>query len=230
MPTDHKKAIIYKIISLAISFAAIFLIILIVNAYTDLFKPQETPTPTVVASEYPDYEIVQHLEREGKFVVLIDKAEDRGTGQFKNQVGGRTGWLIANGKFARAYLYANLSVNKQPISQFESLYVKINYIGGHLFRPDTLKTPPSNEKTALLYALRNVSYIANADFYSAPIGYSDTKPFAQINWLTYLNNRQKTSFATFFGSEIDGFVDLKIFYECSLETPDCSISREYGDI
>ncbi len=212
MDTKRKVDIIMLVIALGAVIVATFSVGLIGK----LFNPEATPTPTptTASSEYPDYEITQRLEKEGKFVRLINNAEDRGVGQFKNQVGSRTGWLKTNGKFARAYLYAELSVNKQPISQFESLYTKINYIGGHLFRPDSLKTPPSENKTSLLYALRNVSFIKNADFYSMPIGYSDTKPSIKIDWLTFLNSRQKTSFAAFFGSDIDGFIDLRISYEC----------------
>lgn len=226
------KHLVKQTFSTILAIATVVAILVFLNKYTDIFKssPSPSPTVTIAPSEYPDYDIIKRLEREGSFVHLIVEAKDRGQRELENQVGSRTGWLNINGKFSRAYLYAEASINDRPISQFESVFVKLNYIGGHLFRPNSLKVPASENRTELLYALSDASYITQKDFYSSPVGYSDSKPFAKINWFGFLNLKSRISFTGFLASEIDGSIDMKLFYECAPETPDCKISIEYGKI
>ncbi len=58
--------------------------------------------------------------------------------------------IIEKGELAKAYLYLKASLDGKALSKWESIYVKMNNEGGHLFRIQSLPVP-SGEKTELLY-------------------------------------------------------------------------------
>jgi|SRR3989344_2460271 len=223
MDQENKKTILGAV-ALIVSIIVIFFLIQGLNRIFNQPMPTPIPSTSVPPSQYPDYDITQNL----KSISLIASASDRN--DRPNQVGNRSGWLEVKGKIAKAYLYAEMNVNGKPISQYESLFIKMDYRGGHLFRPDSLKTPPSETRTRLLYSLRNVSYIPQVTFNSYPVGYSDSKPHTYLDWLTPLTTKTRVSFAGFFGSVIDGFVDVKLYYECDPVTPTCNITFTSGKI
>ena len=63
------------------------------------------------------------------------------------------------GSISRGYLYIKSSVDSQPLTQFDSIYVKfiskvgsqVNEFGGHLRRDKSLSVPTSDNYTELLY-------------------------------------------------------------------------------
>jgi hypothetical protein len=74
-----------------------------------------------------------------------------------------SGILQASGKVAKAYLNIKASVGGKPLSKYESFFLKFNDIGGHLFRPQSLKTP-EYPSTSLLYDLREVAILPNLPY------------------------------------------------------------------
>ena len=96
----------------------------------------------------------------------IDLAEDFSSWTPEAQIDdakARAADLAVTGKIARAYLFVRASLDGKPLSKYESVYVKLNDAGGHLFRPRSLAVPPS-DATALLYALDDVSYLASVPY------------------------------------------------------------------
>jgi len=57
--------------------------------------------------------------------------------------------ILERGEVAKGYVYVKTSINEQAFSSWESIYIKMNNIGGHLFRPNSLSIPKS-DKTELI--------------------------------------------------------------------------------
>ena len=220
---DNKKSIISALILTLTTVVVFFLI----KGVAHIF-PESTPSPTatVIQSQFPDFDIIKSLDTDAKFVHLINNASDRNDSEAQNQVGARSLSLTVHGKIARAYVYVEASVNNKPISKFESVYIKFNGLGGHLFRPNSLPAPALENATRLLYALNDVSYITPTAYVTYPVGYSDTKAFVKADWFSFLKDGLRVRFAGFFGSQIDGRIDMKLYYQCDPSTLDCSIVNQ----
>jgi hypothetical protein len=72
--------------------------------------------------------------------------------------------LAVEGSPKKAYLTVRVSIEGKPLSRYESVYVKLNDVGGHLFRPDSLKTPETEGATSLLYDLSDVSILPSVPY------------------------------------------------------------------
>jgi len=201
-----EKTVLKQGLASFIAIASIMVVVLFLNKTTNILKPEPTPS----RSEYPDFEIITDLNNKNHFISLIDNSKVKDG----NIAGYADLKLKSEGKFARAYLYVETSVNDKPISQFESVYALLNEKGGHLFRPNSLKTPPSNNRTRLLFALNDLSYIPKSIYELRPVGYSETKSFRKTSWFSDIDNNEELHFIGFLGSVVDGFIDAKIYYEC----------------
>ncbi len=75
----------------------------------------------------------------------------------------RGGSLAVSGQVAKAYLDVKASVDGKPLTKYESIFVKFNDAGGHLFRPSSLETP-DGAATSLLYDLREVAVLPSVPY------------------------------------------------------------------
>lgn len=166
----------------------------------------EKPPP--VFSEYPDYDAIQGLNSQ----VVI---ENQVSWSPKGKIIGHERILQVKGQFSRIYLYAEVSVNNKPLTQYESLYIKANNQGGHIFRPRSLKIPP-NTITRLLYAANNISYLPT-------IPYSETKIPLTTDWFELFKDGKLIKFNTFISSLKPATINkIVIYYDC-IEGIDCKI-------
>ncbi len=127
--------------------------IVFLNYTTDIFK-----TPRIienkVPSDYPDYESLQHLVSlpiENNFESWTPNSKTEDAKSIKKIV-------IEKGALSKGYLYIEASIDGKPLTQWESIYIKMNNLGGHLFRPQSLPVP-TIDKTELLFALNDIPYI-----------------------------------------------------------------------
>ena len=193
--------------------------VLVLYYFTDIFiqRPQPTPTitptATIIPSEFPDYEAYQAMTHK---LVL---AQDRATYSPKNQpiVGRLTKRLTVSGQFSRIYLYIEASVDDgKPLTQWDSIYMTMNNVGGHLFRPDSLKVP-GDTVTRLLYGLNQVPVLTT-------LPYSENKIPLVRDWFSQFTNGRIIKFDTFISSlRVGGTLNLvELRYECEKDIP-CEI-------
>ncbi len=92
--------------------------------------------------------------------------------------------LVSTGKITSGYLYikagAGTTDDVGPLSPKESTYIYLGNKGGHLFRPKSLVSTPSEEGyTQYLYDLKNIAFTS--------IPYSDDNRSNIDDWLERLN-------------------------------------------
>jgi len=189
--------------------------ILIIYFFTDIFEKQPTITPAptpIFPSEYPDYEAFQSMQN--KLVIV----QNRDTYSPKDQpiIGRLIQQLTISGEFSRIYIYIEASVDDgKPLTQWDSIYMTMNGVGGHLFRPNALKVP-GNTITKLLYGLNEIPIIS--------LPYSEQKAPVIVNWFNQFVHGNTIRFDTFISSLRPGgrlnLIELR--YECE-ENSSCEI-------
>lgn len=195
--------------------------LIILNWTTDIFRTPrekiiEKEVPIVSEpkpSEYPDYEAYKSLPSK---IILVKDNPSFVTKDYK-KVGEVEKQFSVKGKFRRAYVFINASVdNGKPLTVYDSIYVLLNYKGGHILRNKSLPIPPS-ATTQLLYDMREIPYITS-------IPYSENKPALFTNWLDELNSRENISLYTFLSSwRAGGLIkEITIAFECE-ESSECDI-------
>lgn len=185
--------------------------VIILNYTTDIFRTprviekQISPssTPLIIISDYPDYEATKNM----KSLSLANDFEswtpdaNIDTKKVINTV------IVEKGSLAKGYLYVKASLNEKPLTQWESIYVKMNSLGGHLFRPQSLPVPPA-DKTELLFALNDVPYIMG-------LPYSEQKMPARVSWFGLFKDKQSINVVSFISSLRQAKIDnLILFYQC----------------
>ena len=171
-------------------------------------KPQPKP------SEYPDYDSLKNLT---PLTIIEDAISWSPEAKVENIIG-YSKQLKSFGQFARIYLYAEGSVNNKPLTQYESLYVKMNNSGGHLFRPQSLKIPPDTI-TQLLYAINNIPYLTS-------IPYSENKTPFTADWFQFFKNNSSITLNVFISSLKPATINKIILYYDCVEGSDCKIEIE----
>src|SRR3989338_7864194 len=130
-------------------------------------------------------------------------------------VGIKTITLSRQGKIARGYLLVKASVDSgRPLTIYDSVYVKLNYVGGHLLRNKSLLVP-SASGTTLLYPLNSIPYLPD-------IPYNETRVGSTTDWLEKLNGSSEPVVLAFLSSAREGGLlkEITLAYECDKETPD----------
>ncbi len=123
--------------------------------------------------------------------------------------------ILEKGNLAKGYIYLKTSINDKTFSIWESIYIKMNNVGGHLFRPDSLPIPKSN-KTELLYALDNISYLPT-------VPYSENKTPQKANWFNFFIDGKKIEVISFISSLRPALIEeITLYYDCTVES-DCSL-------
>lgn len=168
-------------------------------------KPEPKP------SEYPDYDALEDLD---SLVIIENKVSWSPEGNADKIIGDKKE-IEAVGQFARIYLYAEASINGKPLTQYESLYIKFNNEGGHLFRPRSLKIP-ADTITRLLYAVNDVPYLES-------IPYSESKTPLVTDWFEFFKEDSPIVFNAFISSLRPAKIDkIILYYEC-VENSNCKI-------
>ncbi len=173
-----------------------------------------TEKPEPKPSEYPDYDSLEDLNS----LEIIKNVTSWVPGAKIEKIITYRKKMISKGEFARIYLYAEASVNGKPLTQYESLYVALNGVGGHLFRPQSLKIP-ADTITRLLYAVNNIPYLPT-------IPYSENKTPLAVNWFPLFKDDSVIVVNTFISSLKPAEIEkITIYYECA-EGSDCKIKLE----
>jgi len=194
------------------------------------------PKPEPKPSEYPDYDSLIDMNS----IVLIENfisytPEGNELIELKdNDPYVFNGILLSPGKIIKGYIeiIASLKNNQddnsdnKPLTNWESIYFKAPYYtkyndkyGGHLFRPESLKLPPS-EKTHLLFSLNNIPFI------ELPyIEFPEKKYYN--NLFNTINQKEEITFLAFISSLRPAKIDsIKIYYECDKDYNDGNCKLE----
>lgn len=178
-------------------------------------KPEEQPAPSAdsaPAGEYPEYAALQGMRS-----VELAKGFESWTPEAKvDPEKTRTASLTITGNVSEAFLLVKAGREGQPFSQWESFYFKLNDAGGHVFRPQSLKTPVSII-TSLLFNLYDLPYLPT-------VPYSEEREPERANLLAMLKPGARLYLTTFISSLRPGSIEeLTLYYAC-VEGSDCSIA------
>ena len=128
----------------------------------------------------------------------------------------RSASLVVLGHVSKAFLTVKASVDGKPLTKYESVFVKFNDAGGHLFRPRSLATPAS-DVTSLLFELNDVPVLPS-------IPYDETREPLKVNLTDVLEDGKIVKLTAFISSLRPALFDeLSLSYLCA-EGSECSIS------
>ncbi len=128
----------------------------------------------------------------------------------------RSASLVVLGNVSKAFLTVKASVDGKPLTKYESVFVKFNDAGGHLFRPRSLATPASGV-TSLLFELNDVPVLPS-------IPYDETREPSKADLVEVLKDGKTVKLTAFISSLRPALFDeLSLSYLCA-EGSDCSIS------
>ena len=181
----------------------------VINEVSEIIE-QEATRP----SEFPDYDSLERL----KSLVVVNNFESW-TPDAKVDIGKTKKVIVVEkGKLAKGNLYVRASINSKALSKWESIYVKMNNEGGHLFRIQSLSIPKS-EKTELLYSLDDIPYL-----FSVP--YSEQKIPARADWFKFFRDKRRIELITFISSLKPVLIEsMVLYYEC-IDDTECLLSIE----
>lgn len=175
-------------------------------------------------SEYPDYDSLSNMKNTilvKDFITYTPKDANLDSHTMY-------GIILKNGKLSKGYLEITASINNKPLTNWESIYFKaphnvVNHylFGGHIFRPDSLKVPPS-DKTHLLFALNSIPFLSG-------LPYSESKIPNTYDLFTIINDNKEVKFLTFISSLNPAKIDsIKIYYECDkdLNNGECELTSK----
>jgi len=165
-------------------------------------------------SEYPDYDSLKDLTP----LMIIDNQISWSPEAKTENIIGYPKQIKSIGRFARVYLYAEASVNNKPLTQYESLYIKFNNEGGHLFRSQSLKIP-SDTITKLLYAVNNVPYLEH-------VPYSENKIPLTTDWFQFFKDDPSISFYAYISSLRPATINKIVLYYGCAEDSNCKIETK----
>ena len=182
-----------------------------INLYwwDDYCHTNEKPEPK--PSEYPDYNLLKNLTP----LTIIENTISWSPEAKKEDIISYKKQLRSTGQFARIYLYAEASVGDKPLTQYESLYVKMNNVGGHIFRPQSLKIPVDST-THLLYAINNIPYLPK-------LPYAESRTPSTANWFDFFEDDSLITVNIFISSLKPATLDkIILYYDCA-EGSNCKI-------
>lgn len=179
-------------------------------------KLSDLPKNPPEQTEYPDYFFATKIMKS-----ITPISDQKGYVLQKTQeiVGSEEVTISSSGSIARGYLYIEAAVdNGRALTIYDSVYVKLNYVGGHLLRNKSLKVPTTTG-TALLYPLNAVPYLAT-------IPYDESRTGRTADWVNILNTTRNPVLLSFISTAREGGLIQKVMisYECTKESPNCSLS------
>lgn len=164
-----------------------------------------------IPTQYPDYSALSRMKK----VELLTKFESWTPDARKDPAKTKSVLVLDGGRLSTGYLYVKASVEDRPMSRWESIFVQMNYKGGHLLRSKSLPVPPG-DMTELLYALDDVSYISS-------VPYQENSNYSKVNWFNQFNPGSRIRVDTFISSLKPAVIEeLVIFYDCA-DNDQCSL-------
>jgi hypothetical protein len=143
-------------------------------------------------------------------------------------------FIKAEGQITNAYLFVDVSVdNGKKLKIWDSVYVSLQkfvnghkrlpVLDGHFFKSHSLDVPAS-ESSLYLFDLRQLPIVKKKTNPSEPV-YSETRGAEYLDWLGMLKEANEFEFVTFLSTSREGGMinEISIAYECSEETPECSL-------
>lgn len=128
----------------------------------------------------------------------------------------RSASLAVEGTPAKAFLTVRASLDGKPLTKYESVFVKFNDAGGHLYRPKSLPAPDGGA-TALLYDLSDVAVLP-----SVPYDESRTPETADL--LAVLRPGRTAKLTAFISSLRPALIEeMTLHYVCA-EGETCSVT------
>ena len=203
--------------------SAVFIIAAVVlfgAALKNRDKEPEAPAPAASESPAPQeesptqaYEDIDGMKR---LALADDLASWTPGGKVEDEkVAGGT--LAVKGDVAKAYVSVKASVDGKPLTKYESVFLKLNDAGGHLFRPDSLETPESETSTSLFYDLSSVPVLPS-------VPYDETREPVTEDLLATLADGKNVKLTAFISSLRPALIEeLSISYVCAAGS-DCSIA------
>lgn len=129
----------------------------------------------------------------------------------------RGGQLAVTGEVAKAYLRVKASVEGKPLTKYESVFVKLNDAGGHLFRPMSLETPADAAATVLLYDLSDVAVLPS-------VPYDETRTPEKADLTATLADGKTVRLTAFISSLRPALIEeMTLSYVCAAGS-DCAIA------
>lgn len=123
--------------------------------------------------------------------------------------------IAQKGEINEAYVYVRATVQDKKMTKFDSLYLKFNGQGGHLFRPRSLALPESAE-TQVLFPLEKISYLPG-------IPYDESRTPSELNALAIFGPDKTVNVYSFLSSWRSGkILELSLFYGCR-EGQNCAL-------
>lgn len=155
------------------------------------------------SSDYPDYDSLQRIKK----LTIVNNFESWTPHSDLEDSKIKTAIIVEKGKLTKGYVYIKASLDGKALTSWESIYLKLNNIGGHLFRPKSLPLPKS-DKTELLYSLTEIPYIRQHP-------YSENIVPATTNWFVHFYPDSQISLDSFISSLKPAILEeLSIYYDC----------------
>src|SRR3989344_5599840 len=92
-------------------------------------------------SEFPDFDSLSRLEK----LVVVSDFESWTPGANTQDEKIRKVIILDRGDLAKAYIYVRASLDSKALTRWESIYVKLDNSGGHLFRKESLPIPKGDK-------------------------------------------------------------------------------------
>lgn len=166
------------------------------------------------ASDYPYFESLPRMSRLTIWHSFITWTPDGGVEKATHAV------LVTEGQFAKAYLFVRASTGaqppRQPLTRWESIYMRFGGVGGHLFRPLSLKVPPDKNATTLLFDLHDIPYLPDTP-------YSEQRTPLHGEWFSPLVPGTHLLYVLISALQPSVLEDVSLYYEC-IEPAQCKIT------
>jgi len=209
----------------SVTFLLIAVIITTYQVVTSLqnkkFKDEITDTVTKsvektireeTSSQNPDYSSLRNL----KSLNIANNFESWTPNSNLEDEKVKTSVIVDKGRLSKGYIYIKASLDDGPLTKWESVYLKMNNIGGHLVRQRSLPVP-GGDITELLYPLDNVY------FYSR-LPYTTDSPQMVTNYLSNFRPNSRVNIDVFISSLKPAKLhEVIIYYDCELNE-ECSLS------
>lgn len=186
----------------------IFISEVVTQVTASLKEELEKPKP----NEAPDYQALSGLNK----LEIVKSFESWTPNARRTDAKTDFSIILQDGELSQAYLYVKASKKLKPLTSYESIYLKFNNEGGHLFRPQSLPIPEANQeagKTVLLYSFQDLPYLP-------AVPYSEQRVPDHTNLFDIFKNGQRVNVIAFISSLEPAVIEeVTIHYGCKEGSP-----------
>ena len=211
--------------AIALLITSIIVIFLALSQQTSLQKQQEENTKEIKkevreivkesilkSSNYPDYTSLSKMNK----VIIASNYISWTPNTNLEQDKLKKIVVLEKGNLAQGYIYIRASLDNRALTQWESVYMMMNWTGGHLFRPQSLSVPPS-EKTELLYTFNYIPILLE-------VPYNEQVTPLVISWMPNFFDNSQINIETFISSLRPALLEeVTIYYQC-IKNSDCLLT------